>query len=130
MGPHQGTAPFVCDCAPNLSADGWNRVALGRDQIQVLAPANTFDPGFDATPEEDAVIGRLAASAGVEGRPVQDDPLFVAGQDGGIPLAQRLVRQFQPMRAAVGVVAHQAPYGPSELEPRPNERTAGRTSTK
>jgi hypothetical protein len=99
VGAHQRGAPGVLDGAADGGARGRQRVTLGRDQVQVVALARAHDGGLHAAPQQHAVIGRLAAAARVERGPVQDDALRVGREHGAVPLPQRLVVQFQPVRA-------------------------------
>src|SRR5579859_2950698 len=91
VGAHQRGAPVVLERAADRGAWWRQRVTLGRDQVQVVALARAGDAGLHPAPQQHAVIGRLAAAAGVERRPVQDDALGVGREHGGVPLAQRLV---------------------------------------
>ena len=83
-------------------------IALRGHEHQVVAATSADDAGLDSAPQQRAVVRRLPAAAGVEGRPVEDDALGRAVQDHGVPLAQRLVRELEPGGPAVGVRAHAA----------------------
>ena len=69
-----GTAG-VLDRAAHRRTDRRERVALGRHQLEIVALADADDAGLHAAPEQHAVVGRLPAAAGVEGRPVEHDAL-------------------------------------------------------
>ena len=101
---HERATPLVLQRAAHRGADRRQWVPLGRDQPQVVTFARAHDPGLHPAPEQDAVVRGLTATAGVERRPVQHDPLLrVDREDDGIPRAQRLVRQLEPSGAAVPV---------------------------
>jgi predicted TIM-barrel fold metal-dependent hydrolase len=70
-----------------LAAFGPSRLMFGSDW-----PVSSLS-------QQHAVIGRLAAAAGIERRPVQDDALGVGREHRGVPFAERLVVQFEPVRA-------------------------------
>ena len=61
--------------APRTAVPGGrNRVALGRDQVELVALAGADDAGAHAAPEQHALVRRLPTAAGIERRPVQHDP--------------------------------------------------------
>ena len=66
-----------------------------------LANAPDVLTGMLALPE---VAERLAAAAGVERRPVQDDALGVGREHRGVPFPQGLVVQFESVRAPLRLV--------------------------
>ena len=114
VGAHQQAAPVVLDRAGDRGADRRDRVALGRDQVEVVALAGADDPGLHALPQQHAVVRRLATAARVEGGPVQHDA--ASGSDARatvhVPLAQGRVGEVEPLGAAVPRDAHApAPYG-------------------
>ena len=75
---HQRGPALVLERAADGGARRRERVALGGDQVQVVALARADDAGLYAAPEQHAVVRRLAAAAGVEGGPVEDDPVLAA----------------------------------------------------
>jgi len=109
VGAHQRRTTCVLDRAAHSRTDRRERVTLKRHKPQVLALVDSGDPGLHSAPEEHAVVGRLAATAGVEGRPVQHDALGVDVDHHGVPLAKGLVGEFEPGRSAM-VVALAAPF--------------------
>jgi hypothetical protein len=89
---HQRGPALVLDGAADRGAGRRQRVAFGRDQVQVVALARPLDPGLHPAPQQDAVVGRLAAAARVEGGPVKHDPVGVGREHRAFPFPQRLVR--------------------------------------
>ncbi len=85
MGPHQGEAPGPIEVDLELVADGRRIAVAGLELVDDLAtglprPADRPRPPVGG-PQQDAAIGRLAAAARVEDRPVQDDERGLAGLD-------------------------------------------------
>ena len=67
VGPHQRGPPLVLHRAADRGARYRNGIALGRDQVEVVPLPGAGDAGLHTAPEQHAVIGRLAAAAGIEG---------------------------------------------------------------
>ena len=66
----------VLDRAAHRRPDRRHRIALGAARsTQVVALADADDARLHAAPEQHAVVGRLAAAARVERRPVEHDAL-------------------------------------------------------
>ena len=114
MGAHQRGPALVFDGAADRGAGRRQRVAFGRDQVEVIALARADDPGLHAAPQQHAVIGRLAAAARIERRPVQDDALGVGREHRGVPFPQRLVVQLEPVRAPLRLAHGLPPIGGSQ----------------
>jgi hypothetical protein len=70
---------------------------LGWDQVEIVALPDAHDAGLDPAPEQNAVVGRLAAAARVEGRLVQDDAVGPGREHGRVPVPQGLVVEFKPV---------------------------------
>ena len=98
--------------------DRRQRVAFGRDQVEVVAFPDVGDAGLDPAPQQNAVVGRLAAAARIEGRLVQHDAVGPGRQHDRVPVAQGLVVEFEPVRPP-GVLAHDGSLLPV---PRPPSR--------
>src|SRR5262244_1583179 len=98
VGAHQVGTPGVVQRAAHRGARWRQRVAFGRDQVEVIALAGADDVGLHPAPQQDPVVGGLALAARIVRRPVENDSLGIAGQHDRIPFAQRLVVQFQPVR--------------------------------
>jgi hypothetical protein len=99
VGAHQRGAAFVFDGAADRGAGRRQRVVLGGDQVKVVTLAGAHDPGLHATPEQHPVVGWLATAARIEGRGVQHDPVRAGREHDRIPLAERLVVEFEPVGA-------------------------------
>ena len=58
MCPHEAGASFVLDRAPHDRARDRERVALGRNETEIVSLADPRDVSLDSLPEQDAKIGR------------------------------------------------------------------------
>ena len=115
VGAHQRRTPVVVERALHRGSGRRDRVALGGDQVDVVGGlAGAGDPGLHAAPEQHAVVGRLAAAAGIERGAVEHDAV-------GVSCAARP----PPSRAASGRSApadgspRLAGYDQAEGDPRP-----------
>ena len=145
---HQRGPALVLDRAADRGARRRHRIAVGRDQVQVIALAGAGDAGLHAAPQQHALVRRLAAAAGVEGRPVQDDAVLAGlrarrrptraasgrrARAGGCATAFRSSAEPSARHGAVPVPdrAYQGPYGPwCDEDPALIALTLGRTSTR
>ncbi|MDX6429830.1 MAG: hypothetical protein QOE54_2196, partial [Streptosporangiaceae bacterium] len=87
-------------------AGGRKRIALRRDQYQVVTLADPGDPGLHALPEQNSVIGRLTSATWIECGSIKDDPVRCGVQDNRPPFAERLVVQFESVRASMVLCPH------------------------
>ena len=104
MRAHQRGAALVLQRTAHRRPGRGQRVAVRGQQVEVVALARAHDPGLHPAPQQDAVVGRLAAAARIERGPVEHDPLLGVGiEHDGVPLAQRLVRELEPVGAAMAI---------------------------
>jgi hypothetical protein len=87
VGPHETGASFVLDRAPHDRTRRWERVALSRDETEIIPLANSGDVSLDSLPEQDAKIGRLSSSAWIKCGSVEDDPLGTGVEYDRLPFA-------------------------------------------
>lgn len=95
---HQRGATLVFDCTAYRGADGWQWIALGGDEPNVVSAPSSLDSRLDATPQQHAMIRRLPSATGIERRPIQHDAVIVDVQHRCIPLTYRGIEQVESLR--------------------------------
>ncbi|MFC5211328.1 hypothetical protein ACFPM0_32935 [Pseudonocardia sulfidoxydans] len=115
MGAHQAGAAFVVDRPADLGARRRDRVALGGDEVQVVAAEGADDPRPHPAPQQHALVRRLAPATGVERRPVEHDPaLRVDGHHRRGEVANARIDQVE----TVGVSVPGDVVGSHDRDPR------------
>ena len=90
MRAHEGGSPGS-STAPRTTCPGAERITVPGHQVEVVALARVHDAGLHTTPQQHPVVRRLTAAAGIEGRPVEHDPVWSGVKHDRVPFAQRLV---------------------------------------
>ena len=70
---HERRPAIVLDGAAHGGSDRRHRVAVEGHEVLVVAASHVDDAGLDTAPQQHAVVRRLSAAAGVEGRAVEHD---------------------------------------------------------
>lgn len=92
---HQCRALIVLNGSGDNAADRGKGIAVSGNEPQVVDAASVDDARLHAAPEQHAVVGRLPAAAGVEGRSVEHDPVVGGCRDNDrLPFAKRGVAEF------------------------------------
>jgi hypothetical protein len=113
MGAHQQRAALVFDRTGDGRADRRQRVALGRDQVRVVALARAHDAGLHALPEQHAVVRRLTPAARVERRLVEHDARLGIGREHrALPLAQGRIGKIETVGTTVMRDTHRVTLAP------------------
>jgi hypothetical protein len=98
MCSHGAGTALVLDRAAYRDSRRWQRVALGRDQVELVALAHSGDPRLDSLPQQNSKIGRLSASSWIKCGTVEDDSVRTGREHCRIPFAKCLVGQFKSVR--------------------------------
>ena len=119
MGAHQSGPPAIFHGAAYGCARRRKRIAFPGDQVEIVALPRAGDARLHAAPEQHPVVRRLTATARVEGRSVEHDPVRCRLQDDGIPFPQGLIIQLKPVRPPLRLA-----HGQSLVEPGANPAPA------
>src|SRR5215469_18753333 len=101
MRAHQCSTAIVGEGATHRRTGWRHRITVGGYQVKVVALPGPRDPGLHTAPEQYALVRRLAATAGIERRPVKHDAVLAGMQHDGVPLSQRLIGQLETVRTPV-----------------------------
>src|SRR5262249_15308449 len=96
VGAHHAVTKFPVHCSADGGVDRRDSALyLMPDAIALVIFGQLCDLVFPSIPAQDALIGHLTASAGVESGAVKSEGIFMASNDSGIEIAKIAVGMIQ-----------------------------------